>query len=197
VVNVKQSLRPLAALFVVALGLVGLPSPVAAHLGSTDTNVVVAGLLEVRFHPGICAPGAASLRCEATNEIVPFEARTLSCTANGTFEGRTLPPDAPCQDRFEGALVGNPPGSTPNCVAGARFESTGTFRIAGLERSTSNRSLVRVDGSIGYQAWIQGDHVAFATLRAEQADPPPSPNALFCVTRPLRGFVARQLETIQ
>jgi len=79
---------------------------------------------------------------------------------------------------------------------GARFESTGSFRVAGVHRWTTNRSLFRLDGSIGYQGWIEGDHTSFATLRAERTDPPPSPSALFCVTTPLRGFVARQVETI-
>jgi hypothetical protein len=198
--------RRLVVAMLTVVGLFGLPSPAAARLGITDTKVAVTGLLQVRFQPGICAPGAAPLGCTASNASVPFEARTLSCTANGVFEGASLPPDAPCEDQFRGALVGNPPGSTPNCVAGARFESTGTFRIAGFKRATINRSLLRIDGSIAYQGRIadtdadakpNAGHIAHGTLRAEQADPPPSPDTLFCVTTPLRGFVARVVLMIQ
>jgi len=111
--------RTPAAFFLAVLALLGWSNAAAADLGSRATDVVVVGELQVRFQTGICTPSAAALGCTAAYQTVPFEARTLSCTANGVFEGMTLPPNAPCEDRFEGALVGYPTGSTPNCLTAA------------------------------------------------------------------------------
>src|SRR5918994_6836204 len=93
-----------------------------AHSGPADTQMgalIPAALAEVS--PGLCLPGDTPLCVNAPQNQVHIYSR--SCSATGSFEGRTLSTGTRCAIDLTAFMDPSPGFSTPNCVTTQTYTS--------------------------------------------------------------------------
>jgi hypothetical protein len=159
--------------------------------------LIPAALAEVS--PGLCLPETPLCVNAAQNQVHIY---SRSCSATGSFEGRTLSSDTPCGIDLSAFMNPSPGFSKPNCVTTQTYTSkkarafgrpVNAVTIGGVSRKIELSYPFAVVSSRTATGWMDGpdrDHDPAGDHRlllSIQVRPPQDSSGPGCITEPFKG----------
>jgi hypothetical protein len=188
--SIAASLATVAILF---------PTAPSAQTATPNTNVTaVMTALNADITPGLCAPGDTPW-CVGP-DLATIHMYSLSCVANGTFEGESLPPNSPCGIDLSAFMAPTLEGLTkPSCQTSHTYTSdqarafgkpVNAVTIGDTDRKMQLSYPAGVLGFRTATGWVDGpdrnsdpagDH---SLIFSVQARPKQDAQGVVCITTP-------------